>query len=147
MSTNRTRKDRLRQRLEVTYASIILSFGMIIGIIDIFLGISIPLQEHIMVAVLLFGVVEIPRIEDVPSEAVRIFLTTLLAVEAILYIQVTNPDIVAGAATTALILLFGATTASTFSSRATVEKLSIAKEHGPYLGLMFGLGALSLLAI
>lgn len=139
----------LAERLEASYTGAIITVGIVFGLLGVFADVIFQYQETIMVAVLLFGVIEVPRVEDLPSEVIKVFMTALVGVEAALYVQLTNPSAITGAATLALVLLFGAT-ATTSVTKARIGDLSAPDEirkRGPYLGVMFGIGALSLIVL
>lgn len=98
----------LRGRIQSSYVAVVLVFGMMLGIMEVLVDIQsqIPNFEYVMVAVLLFGIIEVPRLRDIPNEGIRTLVMSLLALQAILYIQITSPDLVASAAVAALALLF-----------------------------------------
>jgi hypothetical protein len=139
----------LAERLEAAYTSALITVGIVFGLLGVFADVTFQYQETIMVAVLLFGVINVPRVEDLPSEVIKVFLTALVGVEAALYVQLTNPSAITGAATLALVLLFGAT-ATNSVTKAKIGELATSdeiKRRGPYLGAMFGIGALTFLIL
>lgn len=134
------------KRLELTYTAILLSIGLLWGLFAHIAGQKLPLWDQLMIAVLLFGVIEIPRIEKVSNNTVRLILTTLLVGQAVLYIMVSQPGMVSQGATTALLFLFFGTMIATWERQESSAFRATMKEHAGYYAAFGAGGGIAYLA-
>lgn len=99
----------LEGKVQSGYVTAILVTGITLIAFEVVWGgveSTVPFFDHIIVAILLFGIVEVPRLRDIPNEGLRTLIMALLAIQAIGYIQIHNPDLVTTGATVALVMLF-----------------------------------------
>lgn len=92
-------------RWQVTFVTAVVSFGMVWGIFDVFLDRQIPFVRNVIVATLLFGIIEIPRLRSI-SEGVRFLLMGALTTNAIIFIHLESPGVLGAASSVAIIMLF-----------------------------------------
>ena len=140
---------RYARKAEAAYTSLIIVGALFIGLVSVVYGAGIPNTEVIMVAALLFGIIEVPRIRGV-GEFVKLFLMLGNTGLAILYVYSVDPGVVGNAAIFALILLFGSTLIvalvqqnSSDSARIASAKLAV-EEHAPYYAVIGGSALLTL---
>lgn len=133
---------------EAAYATIVIVAGTLLGFLSVFYGLSIPNTEMLLVATLLFGIIEAPRIRGV-GEFAKLALLLALTINAIVYVYSVDPDLVGSASAIALVLLFISTLivalveeGSAGTSRPTTE---IAGEYAPYFAVIGGSGLLALI--
>lgn len=141
--------EELRSKLEATVAAAILGTGIGVGIANVFFGVGFwNYANTIMAAILLFGIVEIPRMRRV-GQAVRLISTTFLAGLAVLLIHSLNKGLIREAAPLAIMLLFISTMLIAFFEQreGTLSVPDRVADHGPYLGILSGIGLFGIFAL
>jgi len=141
--------EEIRSKIEASVAAAILGVGLGVGVAHVLLGASIlGFENIIMASVLLFGIVEIPRMRRV-TQAVRLISTTLLASVAVLLIHNLDPGLIRDAAPLSILLLFISTMLIAFFEQreGTLSVSDRVADHAPYMGILSGVGLFGIFAL
>jgi hypothetical protein len=141
--------EAIREKIEASVAAAILGIGLGVSISHVLLGAYIFGYENIIMAsVLLFGIVEIPRMRRVP-QAVRLISTTMLAGVAVLLIHNIAPGLIQSSAPLAILLLFVSTMLIAFFEQreGTLSVSARVADHAPYMGILSGIGLFGVFAL
>lgn len=150
MSTN-SLKAVAGQRTEAAFAMLVIGTGVGLGLLDLLFNINPPRQTTFMAAILVYGIIEVPRIENFPGEQViEVVISALLAVEAALLINILRPGLIASVTGLALGLLMAGTIAVAFRRSSfgggtgpAAGTVSPLRRQAKFLGVAAGLALLA----
>lgn len=132
------------ERRQAVWASLPISLGLLVSVLMFFQVAPVPFGREIILSSILFAVIEIPRLERI-NNITRLFLSTLVAAEMLLFIPQLTADVTL-VLTLAILALFAGSVVSLTVQRAESGTVmgSDVRRHAAYFGMLFGLGYLAI---
>lgn len=135
---------------EAAFAFAVLLFGALSGLTLLFgfADLSDTFVQKALLASVIFGIIEVPRLEEV-NLFTRLMMVTMMVGELVLFIRMLLPQMMMDVSIGALGLLFLATMVNVSAqkeNKAGDARQAVVK-NAPYLGIGVGMGVLSILGL